>query len=193
MWTIDRTLYYTKALFRNSFVVVGQPCKSSSDSNLHRILSSSALNSPYMHSLSFFIKWCGDLETHRTVNDFLKPFYLVKDKICYLEFLVTDIKYIHCIYNTVEEETVPRKINILIYIFLHHLYWLMDEVSQHLLSSVFLLLTVSHCNLLPSLFFCWSDRGVHHTLWTGNLQLWLQVGIGVLCFSPVVQMSLQFR
>lgn len=185
MWTTDRTLYCTKALFRNSFLVVGQPSKSSSESNLliWFIFTIYALSTFFIFG---DIKWCGGLQIHRTVNDFLKLFYLVKAGICCLVFLVIDIKYFSGRSdNTVEKEAVPRKMNIFIYlkwlysftfVFITSIDWWMRFLS--ISSSVFwpqsLWLTVFLVFLLK-----WLKYASH--LMDCNLQLWFQAGVGGLC------------
>lgn len=76
-----------------------------------------------MHSLPFLsLKILNDVLIFRTVNDYLKLFYLVKDRICCLEFLVTDIKCFSGRSDNTVEEAVPRNMNIFIYFCLHHFY-----------------------------------------------------------------------
>lgn len=101
----------------------------------------------------------------------LNYFHLRKDKICYLVFLVTAIKYFtdNGRYDNAAEETAPIKTDIFSY--LHHLYRYMNEISQHLCSPIFLLRSLQVANF-PVFLLKWQRR-VHHILLTGDLRLWL--------------------
>lgn len=101
--------------------------------------------------------------------------------ICCLVFLVTVIKYFTDSGrsdNTVEE-AVPRKMDIFTYLYLQDLYWLINEVSQHLCSSVFLLQSLQGA-AFPAFLLKWPRR-VCHSLLPGDLRLWLHFGVGVFC------------
>lgn len=147
-----------------------------------------------MHPLSLIwnIKWCGDLQTHTTANDFLKSFYLV-NLICYLDFLVTDIKYFSGRSdNTVEEKLLPEKwMYSLTFVFITSVDWWMRFLSIFLVWFSYCI----NCNFLPSLFF---PAGVAELCITPYEQASSSSGskLGQVCFavlSPTVQKSLQFR